>query len=141
MTKRGFTLVEILIAAAVLAIGVLPLLLVNRSSNKLTMDAYYEFLATQLANEPIEVFRAVGYPTCATLPGYPVGRVETIDNLDGRYPPEATMFEREITLDPSPAPLCHVTVRVFPRAGSGAHAWIRQGKEAIIIRGVIPVVY
>ena len=138
--SRGFSLLEVLIAAAILMLGLLPLLTVNRSSNRATLDAYYEFLAVQLAQEPIEVFRSVGYPECLQLQKYPVNTVTAISDQDDRYPAEAAMFEREITLDVSRLPLCQITVKVFPRAGSGARTWMRPGKEAVIVKGVIPVV-
>lgn len=137
--RRGFTLIEILIVAVLLAVGLLPLLMVNRSSNKLTLDAYYEFLAVQLAQEPIEVFRSVGYPECENLANYRIGSIEPVSNQDGRYPVEVEMFERQITLTRQD-PLCLVTVRVFPKADSSARAWMRQGKEAVIMRGVVPYV-
>ena len=139
MKRRGFSLIEVLIAGVILVVALLPLLLLNRSSNQLTLDAYYEFLAVQLAQEPIEVFRAVGYPACRSLPNYPVDSYEAIDPNDSRYPAEAGMFDRLISLDLSRPPLCVVTVQVFPRAATGARAWLRRGRDAIVAKGVIAV--
>ena len=139
--RHGASLLEVLIAGIILVIGLLPLLMLNRSSNQLTLDAYFEFMAVQLAQEPIEVFRSVGYPACTKLAHFPIGVSEGISERDSVYPAEAAMFSRQITLDVSKPPLCLVTVKVFPRLGTGAEAWMRPGKEVIIMKGAIPVVY
>jgi hypothetical protein len=138
--RHGSSLLELLMAATILVAGLLPLLLLNRSSNQITLDAYYEFLAVQLAQEPIEVFRSVGYPACTELPRYPLDTVTAISGQDDRYPAEAAMFDRHISLDLSRLPLCLVTVKVSPRAGSPTNAWLRRGKDAVVAKGVVPIV-
>ena len=140
MTRRALTLFELLIVTLVISLAMLPLFTLNRSSQELTLDASYEFLALQLAQEPIEVFRAVGYPACTTLADYPLGAVLPINRYDDRYPPEAAMFERLVVLDDSRLPQCVVTVQVFPRADTAARSWMRSRKAAIVVKGSIPVV-
>ncbi|MBF0501078.1 MAG: hypothetical protein HQM09_13145 [Candidatus Riflebacteria bacterium] len=140
MKRRAVTLVEILIASFILAGALLALLTVNSSSNRMTMDSYFEFLAMQIAQEPIEVFRAVGYPECMSIPKYPVAVTEPILNQLGLYPVESSMFERTISVDISKLPLCLVTVTVTPRSNSRAQAWLRRGKVNFSMKAVIPYV-
>lgn len=110
--KRGFSLLEIVIAMAFLSIAILSILWMNRSSNQGSMDAYYEFLAFSLAREPIEIFRGFGYDCLkdiaenrASPPSrYPVvgnntsGFVDIeFDSMsDMQYPAEARLFQRQI---------------------------------------------
>jgi hypothetical protein len=112
----------------------------NYSSNKRSIDAGYEFLAVQLAQEPLELFRAVGYPECTTLEDFPVGTLEHVSNKNGVYPAEVEMFDRLITLNTSKLPFCSVTVKVYPRSKTRALYWMGSDKPAVIITGVIPYV-
>lgn len=137
-TRSGFSLVEVMVAGILLSIGFFGLMMVNRSSNQLTLDSYHEFLAIQLAQEPVEVFRSVGYPECTNLLNYKIGSEEVILIDDPRYPPEASRFRREIKLDTSNLPMCLVSVRVT--FDSSAGSWLRPGKEAIVMEGIIPIV-
>lgn len=142
MSRRAVTLVEILTASVVLAVALLTLLMVNSSSNRMTMDSYFEFLALQIVQEPIEVFRAVGYPACMNLSQYPIDTPGPVLNDRGLYPVEATMFDRTISLDTGKLPLCLVTVTVSPRSNSQAKMWTsnkrRQG--SVTIKAIIPYV-
>lgn len=138
MKKAGFSLVEIMLAASIIVIAMGALLMMNRSSNQITMDSYYEFLAVQIAQEPIEIFKATGYPACLNLENYLPDKVVTIENEN--YPDAARQFERVIRLDTSQLPLCLVTVEVYPKTSSGARAWLRSGKNSIVLKGVVPVV-
>lgn len=137
--KRGLTLVEILIASVVLSLALLSLFSINSSSNQLTLDSYYELLAVQIAQEPLEVFKAVGYPECLKLPKYPIGQTGPMSTENGRYPAETSMFERTISIDPSTDPLYVVTVSVTPLPNTKAQIWMRKGKNCIVLKGIIPV--
>jgi len=138
MKFKGFTLLEVMIAAVILSIGMLPLMVINRSSADLTLDAYYEFLAVQIAQEPIELFRAVGYPACTQLPEFKIGVIEDVSARNGLYPAEVEMFGRLITLNTSDLPFCTVTVEVFPKPATRGRRWTRKGRPVINITGVIP---
>ena len=138
--QRGVSLIEILIASLVLSLALLSLFVVNSSSSQMTLDSYYEFQAVQIAQEPIEVFRAVGYPACTKLPSYPIGKSEPLSGNNGCYPVEASMFDRTIALDTSGPPPYVVTVSVAPRANTLARNWMRKKRGSIVMKGVIPVV-
>lgn len=104
-------MIEIIVAMAFLSIAMLAILMVNRSANQGSMDAYYEFLAFSLAREPIEVFRGFGYDTLKAIEAgniaapslYKVtGKLEDIDFdplSDLQYPSEARLFQRQIELE------------------------------------------
>lgn len=109
MKKRGFSLIEIIVAMAFLAIAILSLMWMNRSSNQGSMDAYYEFLAFSLAREPIEIFRGFGYDCLKDIAEgkvsppsrYPINSFIDIDfdsMSDLQYPAEARLFQRQIEL-------------------------------------------
>jgi prepilin-type N-terminal cleavage/methylation domain-containing protein len=108
--KQGFTLTEIIVAFAIVTIGVFSLLTLNTMSTRGAMDAYYEDLAFSLAREPLEVFRGMGfqfvrqvYKGTSTLPEYPLG-TQSLAELVGapqcqvEYPAEAGYFERTINI-------------------------------------------
>jgi Tfp pilus assembly protein PilV len=138
MNRHGITLIEILVAGVVMSVAMLVLFVVNSSSQRMTMDSYYEFLTMQIAQEPIEVFRAVGYPECKNLPAYPIDESSPISGSSGIYPLEATMFDRHITLKEIP-PLCMVTVTVSPRARTHAESWMSKS-NSVTVKGIIPIV-
>ncbi len=137
--KRGLTLVEIMTASVILSIGLLSLFVVNSSSHRMTMDSYFELLALQIAQEPLEVFKVIGHPACMNQPNYPIGKTVAITTENGRYPVEACMFERTITIDHSTAPLYVATVSVTPLPNTKARLWMRTVKSCIVLKGIIPV--
>ncbi len=133
--RRGFTLVELLLAAFFLSCALLSLIWMNASSSRSSMDAYYKFQAVQLALEPIEVFRSFGYEWLTDYAGhqlaqFPVGkRVDITDPAFGglQHPAECGMFQREITLTPVTGGglrAIRVTVRVTPRHQSRARTFL-----------------
>jgi len=139
--------VEVVIAAVFMAIALLGLLELNSSSNRTFMDAYYEFLACQLAKEPIEVFRAFGYRWLLTyqnheLPDYPLNEWKSFagDKLDpSTHPPEVAYFERRIELiqeNQQFPPAIKVVVTIRPSNESRIRTWLRRDPikmEALII--------
>jgi prepilin-type N-terminal cleavage/methylation domain-containing protein len=137
--KRGVTLVEVMTASMILTVALLVLLSVNSSSSRMTMDSYFEFLAVQIAQEPLEVFRSVGYPQCKNLPKYPISVTTPMTNENGLYPPEVMHFERKIEIEAKP-PSYLVSVSVAPKPNSIAQAWLRKGKGVVTMRAFIPAV-
>jgi len=143
--KRGFSLVEVMIAMIFFALVLLGFLGVASSANRQSMDAYYEFTAMQAAVEPLEIFRAAGFELVNEygkhpLPEYPLGWSDLRD-LPGaavQHPIEWGMFQREITIDP-PQPLptadnrraIRVRVRVMPRQASRAATWLTRDGVAV----------
>ncbi len=122
-------------------------------------DAFYDFLALQLAREPIEVMRGFGYRwLCQNIDGlmsgsfsfaYAGGVTREIPLKTGEgtlprvfYPVEAQSFERCITLSWQKKPgkpgefgaiLVEVTVR--PKEKSRMRAFF--SREGITLRGLI----
>ncbi|MBU1108450.1 MAG: prepilin-type N-terminal cleavage/methylation domain-containing protein [Candidatus Riflebacteria bacterium] len=132
--KRGFTLIEICIGMLLLSLTLLGFLRINSFASHSAMDAYYKFMAQQLANEPIEVFRAMGYERIKNLdkkplPGYPIGTTESIqEEVSGeRYPVETSLFSRTIELEKVEEDGVKgflVKVSVFPSGSNKISAWL-----------------
>ncbi len=144
--SAAFTLIEIVIALAFMALALLGFLVVASSANRQSMDAYYEFAALQAALEPIEVFRACGFELMESyvshpLEEYPPGLHELKDKPGSavQHPVEWEMFQREITVEP-PVQLpsagnrraVRVRVRVQPIESTRAAGWLtRPGGVAV----------
>jgi prepilin-type N-terminal cleavage/methylation domain-containing protein len=60
--ERGFTIIEVMVAATILVVGVLGTLTLLDSANRATQRTKAREGATNLAREIIEAARAVGYP-------------------------------------------------------------------------------
>jgi hypothetical protein len=60
-SRRGFSLVEILIGSIILQIALLSFFLINQASNSQSMDAYYEFLGCSLGKEVLELCQGMEY--------------------------------------------------------------------------------
>lgn len=136
MKQRAFSLIEVMVAAFILAVAVLSVMMVSQYSNRGSMDAYYEFMALTLAKEPVEIFRALGYDWLAKHaenphPEYPLGEAEIAG--DGiKRPVEASAFMRKIEMKISPAEkAAHLTVTVFPVGQSRAQAWLSRKSVTI----------
>lgn len=59
--QKAFTMIEIVMAVAVIALGLLPLLWMLASSLENTRDTMEEFIATNCATEMIETIQAIPY--------------------------------------------------------------------------------
>ncbi|RCK79322.1 MAG: hypothetical protein OZSIB_0193 [Candidatus Ozemobacter sibiricus] len=141
--RGGFTLVEVLISMMILSLVLLGALVMVSRSRVGAMDAWFEFLAVQLALEPIEVFRGFGATwvkdyRAHPLPEFPLG-VTAIEPRRGalHWPADATLFEREITLTPveEPVPGVLVEVRVRPRGATRAQVWLRR--EEVVMSALL----
>ena len=135
--RCGFSLIEVLLAAFFLSMVLIGILWMNSFSGKSSLDAYYEFLALQLAMEPIEVFRAFGYEWLKNyadhpLPDYPVGWADISQNSTQKkvkHPLECRYFQREITLTPvtkGNQKAVRITVRVAPKAQTRVKTWLSK---------------
>lgn len=152
MTKRkAFTLMEIIIAMALMLIAVLSIFMLNQSSNKSSMDAYYEIMAFSLAREPIEVYRSFGYNQLSdvakgTIPAninYKIGEFQPIvynPSNELQYPADAENFQRRIDLEPGTSyngtNYIKITVTVEVKGQSRAESWLSRNSvklESIIM--------
>ncbi|PKL44283.1 MAG: hypothetical protein CVV41_06500 [Candidatus Riflebacteria bacterium HGW-Riflebacteria-1] len=140
MRNKGFTLIEIVFAMAILAVAALAMFAMNRASNQNSMDSYYEFLAFSLAREPIEVFRGFGYGNLRMIvdgnvsppAAYKVNSMQDIEFnafSEIQYPAEAAMFKRMIELKPvSHGKLNGISIKVTVAAKSMSRieVWMRN---------------
>ncbi|MBF0547499.1 MAG: prepilin-type N-terminal cleavage/methylation domain-containing protein [Candidatus Riflebacteria bacterium] len=138
--RRAFTLIEVLFAAGVIVVAILPLLWMTKYSNQNSMDAYYELLGMTLAKEPIVIFQALGYNALALNPNvphpdYPIGEQQVPG--DGiKYPVEASAFKRKIQLEMlTSEKAARVTVSVYPSGQSRVSIWTNN--NVITMEGLI----
>jgi hypothetical protein len=149
MKKQGFSLIEALVAMVFLAVAILSLLDLNRLSNKMTMDSYYEFMALQLAREPIEIFRGFGYSRLKSLdtsplPDFPLEETKNLKDLPPKwYPRETGAFHRQISLkheewtrpDGKISRAFRVKVTVGPSHESWVKTWLTR--QTIVLESLI----
>ena len=148
MKCRGFSLIEILIAIFLLATVLLSLLWMNRYSHISSMDAYYEGIAIGAAQEPLEIFRGMGYEwlelyqkgqadlnKSAALTACPPGVwFNLADAKPGLYPSEASDLKRLITVTPVTSDgikAFQVTVRIAPALQSKIDAWLSRDSVSL----------
>lgn len=143
--RGGFTILEILIAIMFLAFAILSFMWLNQTSNRGSMDAYFEFLAFSLAQEPIEIYRGLGYEqVCryltnsdAPLPKYPLDTwIDITDDptSDAQHPPDAAMFSRRIEMQPvtkDGLKAIKITVMVQPKGQSRVEAWLSRQRVTL----------
>ncbi|GAB1352465.1 MAG TPA: prepilin-type N-terminal cleavage/methylation domain-containing protein [Candidatus Rifleibacterium sp.] len=149
MKRRGFSLLEVIIAMAFLSVAILSMFWMNRASNQGSMDAYYEFLAFSLAREPIEVFRGFGYDYLKMVADgnvsppawYPVGTMKDIEfslMSDMQYPAEARLFQRLIELTPVTAGKLQgmrIKVTVAVKGQSRVEVWM--SRKAVSLESLV----
>lgn len=148
--RQAFTLLEIVIAMAMMCIVLLSMFLLNKQSNQSSMDAYYEILAFSLAREPIEVYRGIGYETCVKIcdsPGlannfYKVGEDQNIEfnpSIPLQYPAEASLFKRRIDFkkDKSDQGINYVNIKVTVsvKGLSRAETWL--SRKSVVLESCI----
>lgn len=146
-SRRGFSLIEVLIAMLFLSVVILGLMWMNSFSTRGSNDAYFDFTASQLALEPIEVFRSFGYEWLTTYGGshylldYPLETWIDIESGGGRpgiaRSGDAALFKRTISVVPVAGPprAMRVTVQVAPRNQSRASTWLMR--DVVTMNGLI----
>ena len=147
--RKAFTLIEIIIAMALMLVLVLSIFMLNQSANKSSMDAYYEMLAFSLAREPIEIFRGMGYDVVKKIENshnlspepYTIDTAKPIvcDNGQVQYPFEAQHFTRTIELKNcsenyggKEIHYIKVTVTVEAKGQSKAQSLFTGGKKVVL---------
>jgi type II secretory pathway pseudopilin PulG len=139
----GFTLIEIMIAFFLLSLAMFGILQLQRLSNLRSADAYLELLAAQLAKEPVEVYRGLGYEWIArhlddTLADYPFYQDQDIaqSSFADDYPNEARGFSRfiNVTREEVSVPggkkmnAFRLSVTVEPKRPSWVGTWFTRPK-------------
>ena len=114
--QRGFTLVEVLVAATLLVIGVLGTMAMVDSSNAETRLSGGREGATNLAREVVEGARTLGYDEL--LPATVDTRLQTLPGLTTTTPGSWTVKRRGVVYTIS-TPLCSID---DPKDGYGSHA-------------------
>lgn len=148
--RRAFTIMEIVVAMALMSVVILSVFMMNQSANQNSMDAYYEMLAFSLAREPIEVFRGFGYETSVKIcrnnelsPSlYKVGELVDIEynpEIDLQYPVDAENFQRYIELEErvskNNAKYVNIRVTVAPKGLSKAEIWF--SRKSVMLESAI----
>jgi Tfp pilus assembly protein PilV len=89
---RGFTLIEVVVAASILIVGVLGVLSLLNAANRATVRTKSREAATNLAREAIEAGRAVPYPDLT--PGNLVAQLQAQPGLADALPGAAWEIKR-----------------------------------------------
>ena len=152
--RKGFSLIEILVALMFIAFAMLALLWSNQMSQRGAMDSQYELLANSLAQEPIEVYQYLGFRwirqlmagKVPPLKAYPIGiwsKLAQDPLAKVQHPVGAGQFMRRIDIDSTPMERQGVKgyrlrVTIAPTAGGAAAAWLSRDKitqEVLIVEG------
>lgn len=108
-TQRGFSLVEAMLATMILGLLAIYVFTMISESNRGTTNAYYQYLAEQIAREPLEVFRFIGCKQVLEnesqgMADYKFNewqKIDAVSEITGiERPQDATRFERKITATP-----------------------------------------
>ena len=146
--RKAFTLMEIIIAMAMMMIVILSVLMLNQTSNQSSMDAYYETLCFSLGREPIEVFRGLGYDTVLEIcknkslcpAPYKIGEFTNITfnpKIALQYPADAENFQRCIDLTHnSSGKYINIKVTISPKNLSKAELWLSR-KSVILESNIV----
>jgi hypothetical protein len=145
MKRRGISLLEVILAAFVMAVALGQLLWSLSYANRSTMDVYYENLALTLAREPLEIFKGKGYVWARqykqnpTMNWYPLGEFNRIRQDPNwlHYPNAAEEFSRKIEIVEIPGKRClKIKVQVVP-VESGKVAAFLSRKAGISVETLL----
>jgi prepilin-type N-terminal cleavage/methylation domain-containing protein len=79
--QNGFTLIEVLIGLFVLSLSVITIYSLFQISLKVIWESKAKIIATQLANQKIEMARNLPYNSVGTVDGIPAGSIPQIENV------------------------------------------------------------
>ena len=139
LPRSGGSLLEVFLASIMLVLVLLPLMYLNSSSNRIATNAYYEFLAFQIAQEPLEFFKGQGFKSMSEYsahphPDYSLGsqEIEEAMTLGGEKffrPRDSRLFRRTIELSNLVVDgfkAVKVEVTVSPRENSTIQTWFTR---------------
>ncbi len=145
LKRCGWSLAEILLALLLTAITTGGIFSVMSASNRNTMNAYHLYLTDQLAKEPVEVLRCIGFNTVSKAVETGIGEysfnkwqsISIAPESNIKRPEDTSLFERKIT-----AEILHtdatrgllVTVQVRPKSEIGSNL---KGKGKTEYSGII----
>jgi len=140
--RKGVSMIEVMMGMLFLAWALIGYMSLMSATNKGAMDAYYEFQAFQIAQEPLEILQAFGFKWvkanyCSsnmnTLGMYPHKTWHDINPLHSTiYPADVDAFQRYIEVEEvanGGSKGLQVTVSVKPKDQSRAMAWLSGGKN------------
>ena len=127
INSKGFSLIEVLVSILILSIISSGIFLFITGANRSSMDSYYEFMALQVAREPIEIFKCFGYERIAKaatdpIADYKINQWQNVLQYSSQTgidrPQETEFLERNIECTPVndsgiKGVLIKVTVRAF----------------------------
>lgn len=107
--RSGFSFVEVMLAIMILGLLAISAFTMISESSRGTANTYHQYLAEQIAREPLEVFRFLGCQK--VLAGISGGiadykfnewqKIESVSAATGiERPEDATFFERKIIVTP-----------------------------------------
>ncbi|MBF0408257.1 MAG: hypothetical protein HQM10_12970 [Candidatus Riflebacteria bacterium] len=101
----AYSLIEIIFGFAIMSIFMGAFWITVSNSRRVSADAYYETMATQLAKEPVEVFKCFNYKWLKEyskhqIQDFPIGicAFEKLPFSSIERPRESFFFERDIRL-------------------------------------------
>lgn len=106
--RYGWSLTEVLLTILLIGITTGGIFFVMSASNRNTMNAYHLYLTDQLAKEPVEVLRCLGFNSVSRAIQTGIGeyRFNTWQSIGNspesniRKPDDTLFFERKITVEP-----------------------------------------
>ncbi len=157
--RGAFTLLELMMAVLVLSVAIATLLGLSSQSQRQTMDAYFRFLALQMAQESLEVAKAVGHARLTAritadptqpVPGYAADWADVAPQLAGppgtpmlERPAQVTAFQRRVrceTVADGEVRGVRVTVEVRPKPEGWFKSWLVRSELSVshIIMETLP---
>lgn len=107
--RCAFSFIEVMLAAMILGLLAIYVFTMISESNRGTVNTYHQYLAEQIAREPLEVFRYLGCQKVLAGIGSGIAdykfnewqKIEEVSSATGiERPEDATIFERKIIITP-----------------------------------------
>jgi prepilin-type N-terminal cleavage/methylation domain-containing protein len=124
----GFSLVEVLVAASILAVGLGSLAQLALLARRGAHSAAVTTLAAVLAQDKLEQLRAAEWPEAASANCCEFFDAHGRRLADGPSPPVGTQFVRRWSIEP---------IALVPQSARAMHVWVEpRGFAAVHLAGV-----